>query len=850
MGRVSDEIVRLIQRQVDEHGIVLWYDPERVYEGLAHSLQLQRTTVFHFEGSYFALRRAVDEYLEGERPRVVVYVPVAREQAREPLIELACAGVEVYPGAASRPCNSRLSVAAKPLFTEEAWKSIEKGVESGVIGLADLDRLAERPAGMLSLIFGGAAPEAIALEFVASPRKDAEIVAKGASTELAELLQQQFGFAMSGDAQLDVLREAFARHVMVSELTSLMSGELPPALASVPVAVEGHVREACVSLCSTWRLRSDLAEAYEVAAVRVERQLSLTSLAVTIERLKAVHTFLGLEERLQEAVERQLRAAADPECVELARERLDGFWSRMRPEVGSRWAMTMTAGELLLMAEEVAAELKGKAHDAPVILEAYTNGDRPWHLLDTHQRRLETLAYSFDWGQDHQPLSELRYHAANRFSEVAGALAEASVRAFKESGFSLPGRKHQRDVYKSYVAPATQTGKAAYVLVDALRFEMAGELVSGLGETYAATLDWVLGSVPSITEIGMAALLPGLDGEVELVDARAGKVGLKVSTDLLKDRSDRIKWLEEHAGLKVFTVKLEDLLANRRAVTNGIAAADLVLVTSQEIDLLCEQGNIALARNTMDTVVRDLRRGCGVLARNGVETIVVTADHGYLFGEEAGTDITIDPPGGHTADLHRRVWVGRGGAANANCVRFKASDFGWAGDLEIVTPWNAACFKAGGSRAYFHGGMSPQEIVVPVAIINVRRAAPAAKDEGFQFDLVTGARAITSRVVSVQLQGRAKQMQIFGEAPPRVRVEVRIGDVLVSVPFHADYGLDESSGEIDLQMEDGGFSLRPNTVVLQLHEAITAASEASIHLLDASSGMELRRSSIPVRVAL
>jgi hypothetical protein len=223
-------------------------------------------------------------------------------------------------------------------------------------------------------------------------------------------------------------------------------------------------------------------------------------------------------------------------------------------------------------------------------------------------------------------------------------------------------------------------------------------------------------------------------------------------------------------------VKYIVTLANRRAVANGIAAADLVLVTSQEIDLLCEQGNIALARNTMDTVIRDLRRGFGVLARNGVETIVVTADHGYLFGEEAGTDLTIDSPGGDTVDLHRRVWVGRGGAANSACVRFKASDVGWAGDLEIVTPWNAACFKAGGSRAYFHGGLSPQEIVVPVALVKVRQVAAVTKDGGFQFDLVTGARAITSRIVSVQLQGRAKQKQIFGGAPPRVRVEVRVGD--------------------------------------------------------------------------
>jgi hypothetical protein len=205
--------------------------------------------------------------------------------------------------------------------------------------------------------------------------------------------------------------------------------------------------------------------------------------------------------------------------------------------------MVMTAGELLLMAEQVAAELKSTPANATAVLAAYTGGDRPWHLLDTNQRRLETLAFSFDWGSEHEALSELRYHAVHRFSEVAGALAEVFVRAFRNGGFSLPGRKRQRDVFRAYVGPAGEAGKTAYVLVDALRFEMADELVAGLGDAYDATLDWVLGSVPSITEVGMAALLAGLEGDVELADAGGGKVGLKIGQTLLKDRSARIKWL-------------------------------------------------------------------------------------------------------------------------------------------------------------------------------------------------------------------------------------------------------------------------------------------------------------------
>lgn len=41
---------------------------------------------------------------------------------------------------------------------------------------------------------------------------------------------------------------------------------------------------------------------------------------------------------------------------------------------------------------------------------------------------------------------------------------------------------------------------------------------------------------------------------------------------------------------------------------------------------------------------------------------MVTADHGHLFGESLGRDRQIPAPGGETVALHRRAWVGRGGA--------------------------------------------------------------------------------------------------------------------------------------------------------------------------------------------
>src|SRR6266542_3126352 len=59
-------------------------------------------------------------------------------------------------------------------------------------------------------------------------------------------------------------------------------------------------------------------------------------------------------------------------------------------------------------------------------------------MLDTYQRRLETLAYSFDWDEEHEALNQLRHHNAYMFSLVGGILAEAFVFFFSSR------RRHTR----------------------------------------------------------------------------------------------------------------------------------------------------------------------------------------------------------------------------------------------------------------------------------------------------------------------------------------------------------------------------------------------------------------------
>lgn len=112
---------------------------------------------------------------------------------------------------------------------------------------------------------------------------------------------------------------------------------------------------------------------------------------------------------------------------------------------------------------------------------------------------------------------------------------------------------------------------------------------------------------------------------------------------------------------------------------------------------------------------------------------VITADHGYLFGEAFEGGMLMDHPGGKTAELHRRIWIGKGGANEKGFIRIPASQINLGGDLELAFPWSLGGFKTkGGADAYCHGGASLQELVIPVISLKPKKT-PRSWIESSQF---------------------------------------------------------------------------------------------------------------------
>lgn len=842
----------MIAKQVNDNGLVVWYDPDGAYETILPVLNLPDTELIRYEGSFFRMRLEIDQkhLMDGEEPpRLVVYVPMAQDHTHHALIELESAGVIMQPGQQPPARNTRLAVVArnalKGVLGDDTAAHVEKQTEAGKLSLADLDALADKGGeisrGVIVLVFGTGNPQEVALSFLDNDHLDEIITKKDAKGELTELLRHEFGLDAPDGNDLSDLRQRLARHVLMTDFISGLGKTTPSTLSSVLVASSSSATATCIELARLWRLRRDRRESYLIAALRVEQEFKLASMTFESEAMLSIETFSTIERALLRHAENRLLEITDESVLSLAQSRMAGFWCDAEPKLQARWALVASAAEVLLEAERVDLALRKAPSSATEMIKEYAEGAEPWCQLDTHHRHMESRWSNFEpYGDDHDSIEKLVIQARRRYVAVGSRISQQFLMRLQENA---PDKsvERQREIYERHIKPFIAEKKTAYVWVDALRFEMGRELTRVLRADFKVDLNPALAAVPTVTEIGMAALLPGAQDSAKVVSAGSGKLALEINGTIIQDRNDRLTLLKQYAGVEVFDVKLDNLLPKpSKRIREGIENSQLILVTSQEIDELCEQDNITQARRQMDGVLNDLRRGIRILFDMGIERIVLSADHGHLFADELSEDMKVDSPGGETADLHRRVWVGHGGNADAAIMRAPLTKLGMQGDFDLATPWTFACFKCkGGAKAYFHGGLSPQELLVPVMVLSPSSKPSAGLSVGINWTLVPGSQRLTTRFFSVQVAGLSSGL--FDILPSRVRIELRLKGKTVSRAVSASYGFEEATGDVMLCNDrNDSKKIAPNTITLMITDELDQNS-VGLYLLDAATGAELAR---------
>jgi uncharacterized protein (TIGR02687 family) len=261
------------------------------------------------------------------------------------------------------------------------------------------------------------------------------------------------------------------------------------------------------------------------------------------------------------------------------------------------------------------------------------------------------------------------------------------------------------------------------VISDALRFEVAHELVQQTNSKsrFKASLDGMLGVLPSYTALGMAALLPHKTLTYKVGNAIEVQVdGQTVAT--LDQRNDHLK------GFGGLAIKSEDLMSLGKDKGRELVRDHrLIYVYHDRIDMIGDkQASETKTFEAADQTVQELSSVLGFII-NGLNgsTVLLTADHGFMY-QESALDVAdksaLDEKPSGTLIAKKRYLIGtdlgettKAWSGNTAISAGTTPD----GSLDYWVPKGASRFHFAGGARFVHGSAMPQEVVVPLVTVRV-----------------------------------------------------------------------------------------------------------------------------------
>lgn len=745
MGLVTEHLEARLAKDLRDHRVIVWYDPrgewdawvagklgDEAFSGPAqcHAVAIAdlRAEMALFTGSYYELIEVCESFLDSGDPHdLLIFVPhELPPEALSPLRELECLG-----GDRDR-YQHELTRLARDAFVRAGLSDskVDELLSEGGASYTFLDGVKvgeEGGASPLQPLFGTSREEEVLPRFLGDANKRLEAIRAGRLEDVARLLDQTLGVSTPmdcgdvGDEELaDAVAVRMARSLLVAEMRGDLVGDEPIEIHQIAGPRTPEQNERARKVCDRFRLFYP--DEYERLADVVEQSLGLAEADLDPMQLGRIDTFRFEERALLAACDKLLSQNESGEALNIVQQRSGSFWASVArfPERHAAWEACGALARLGLKIQTVSKEMSSPPKGASASVSRYA-ADDGWHRMD---RLFREARYRLTRLNDQAELQNGADAIFKMYDLVVEPMSEGFVDAFRADGWDIRDVPSQTGIYAGFVE--RRRGPVAYFHVDAMRYEMGAELAELVGAAGAIDVQLrpAVAVAPTITDLGMVALLPGAEESFSMAAHDKGVAGVIAAKPLIgvAARMDYAKGAIP--GLVEMTLDRLLFELDSKGVQKATKDAPVIVIRSQEIDGAGESLPDNLARTVMGSVLENVRQGILRLAEAGVQEFLITADHGHLYGARRGDDMKISPPqGGQQVDLHRRCWVGRGGDTPSSCVRLTASDLGYSDtDLDLVVPRGLGVFKAGGSLSFHHGGLSLQELVIPVLSFHMERA--------------------------------------------------------------------------------------------------------------------------------
>lgn len=533
-----------------------------------------------------------------------------------------------------------------------------------------------------------------------------EFVNYGAKDAFWAMVGQGCGYH---DAEPNIGRLAI--HIMLTAATRTMRQE---HLAGLDSMMSMPHQAYCYDLISEWLHSEDIQQVYELARfVEQEARLPQRFEKMNVEDLVGTECFPCINE----VILTKLMTEISDHLIDV--DTIKATVEKRRTCVWYDYVENFYEG--ILQVANMQSFFKEHSNgfhtaEAKKIWKEYTD---TYYLMDTYYRQFH-LCFQRSLESSNMLLDDLFKHVVDKveglyshwfLGQLGNNWSDVCADELANYGriLEIP---EQRDFYRSKISNADT--RMFVIISDALRYEVAATLAEQLRrETQSkVNLDTMQSIFPSITKFGMAALLPHKELSVELKNEILAVLADGQSTA----STNRDKVLKNRNAASV-ALQYKNIIGMKRADRSALVKGmEVVYIYHDTIDEASHHSDSAVFP-ACDKAISELKNLVRIIVNEFSGTnIIITADHGFLYTYSPLTeDDKVDKTSFNSMDVDygRRHAIMQKGATPDYLMPVKFLD--GTTDYDGFAPRESIRIKMnGGGLNFVHGGISLQEMVVPV----------------------------------------------------------------------------------------------------------------------------------------
>ena len=735
-----DEVLELLKDTLNTHfsrdnerqrkrKVIFWYDSKRDYTELINELHLGNTEIIIYNNNSFWIRYHIEK--EELNKNIVIYLPFERKKGIEnDLLDLETANSDLLfnPDSTTmrlknlglpEECRNIIKKYSK-FFANKKRETEFKNFDIEEKNNDNIDLIITAILLNIKSINEDEILKAIIKYYFEDSKKYEELFKFGNEEFILSIFNNNFGSKINSYEELPELYKSLIFTYFAISLKDINKVDkyskyiLTDKKTNVSVFINNLMRDKLTKKC------------FEILSKNVENEFGIDELlnSMDIEEYTFSDAFLIIDKSIIEYITNKLYEGIGEYqsykiCINI---RENKYWFDQVSNEYNMLKMTISFFEKI---DNTINSIK--VEDIDEFAKDYVE---KFSQIDTLYRQ---IYFYFDNIENKDLFINLKNKVENIY--VNNFMSELSIKwsdmLENMSRYDSSRMTLQNKFYDHFVKPYNDKKDRIIVIIsDAFRYECAKELNSILNH-YAnkSEITYIQGLVPSYTKLGMAALLPNKtlsrikDSDDILVDGQA--------SSSIKDR----EILLQKENKDSLAIKYEDLYdLTKQEWKHLFSGKKIVYIYHNTIDKAGEHNENELfiachkAIKELEKLIKDLHT-----TFSGINAFI-TADHGFFYKRGKiesyeKTNKIANSTKQKTRYSYSDSPVKQDGILSINMDYLFGENSGYIN----IPKGNIVFSRQGNGTNYFHGGILPQEIIIPVIDFKSTRTTEQSKKVGISY---------------------------------------------------------------------------------------------------------------------